>query len=223
MGRAMTDNPRAALVQAARQSVDMGLNAGTVGNFSLRHGAGMLITPTGIAPANMTPDQIVELELDGRWQGDWRPSSEWAIHARIYQTTAAGAVVHCHPDHSVALSALHRDIPPFHYMVAGFGGNVIPCARYACFGSTDLADAVVLALGQTYSACLMASHGAVTLGPDLPTALSRAQKLETLARQYLLAQMAGEPVLLTPVELAEVHARYATYGQQAKTTGLPKP
>lgn len=210
----MTDPARTALVSAARQSVEMGLNAGTVGNFSLRHDAGMLITPTGIAPAEMTPAQIVEMGFDGAWNGDWRPSSEWAIHARIYQTTRAGAVVHCHPDHSVALSALQRDIPPFHYMVAGFGGDVIPCAHYACFGSLALAEAVVAALGDTYSACLMASHGVVTLGPDLTTALGRAQKLETLARQYLLARLAGDPVLLTPAELAEVHARYATYGQQ---------
>ncbi|MFN4156578.1 MAG: class II aldolase/adducin family protein [Paracoccaceae bacterium] len=211
----MTDEPRAALVTAARVTVTMGLNAGAVGNFSLRHGAGMLITPTGIAPASMTPSQIVEMGFDGTWHGDWQPSSEWAIHARIYQTTGARAVVHCHPDHSVALSALHHDIPPFHYMVAGFGGNVIPCARYACFGSPALAEAVVAALGQTYSACLMASHGVVTLGPDLATALARAEKLETLARQYLLARLAGEPVLLTPAEMAEVHERYATYGQQA--------
>ena len=212
----MTD-PREALISAARRSVELGLNAGTVGNFSLRHGQGMLLTPTGIAPAEMVPDQIVEMDLQGGWAGAWRPSSEWAIHARIYQTTTAGAVVHCHPDHCVALSALQRPIPPFHYMVAGFGGGSIPCARYACFGSTDLAEAVVEALGQTYSACLMASHGAVTLGPDLATALMRAEKLETLARQYLLARLAGEPVLLTPAELAEVHSRYATYGQQAKS------
>ena len=210
----MTVKPREALVNAARQSVEMGLNSGTVGNFSLRHGSGMLITPTGISPASMTPDQIVEMGFDGAWTGDWRPSSEWAIHARIYQTTGAAAVVHCHPDHCVALSALQREIPPFHYMVAGFGGDVIPCASYACFGSAALAEAVVAALGTTYSACLMASHGAVTTGPDLTTALGRAQKLETLARQYLLARLAGDPVLLTPAELAEVHARYATYGQQ---------
>jgi len=210
----MTDAARRALVGAARQSVEMGLNAGTVGNFSLRHGAAMLITPTGIAPAEMTPGQIVEMGFEGAWSGEWRPSSEWAIHARIYQTTGAGAVVHCHPDHAVALSTLQRDVPAFHYMVAGFGGDVIPCARYAGFGSPALAEAVIAALGQTYSACLMASHGVVTLGADLTTALGRAQKLETLARQYLLARLAGEPVLLTPAELAEVHARYATYGQQ---------
>ncbi|MCW5711346.1 class II aldolase/adducin family protein [Shinella sp.] len=207
---------RMALVEASRRSVALGLNSGTVGNFSLRHGDGMLITPTGIAPDALAPEQIVAMDLDGAWIGGWRPSSEWAIHARLYATTNADAVVHTHPDHCVALAALRRPIPLFHYMVAGFGGSEIPCADYACFGSTALAETVVAAMGTTHSACLMANHGAVTIGPDVDTALARAEKLETLARQYVLARSIGEPVLLTQAELADVRARYGTYGQQAK-------
>ena len=64
---------REALVAAARESVRLGLNSGTVGNFSLRHGAGMLITPTGIRPEEMLPSQIVEIDLSGGWRGDWVP------------------------------------------------------------------------------------------------------------------------------------------------------
>lgn len=208
---------RSALVQSAQASVRLGLNSGTVGNFSLRHGAGMLITPTGIAPGAMTADQIVAMDLHGKWQGDWVPSSEWSIHAHIYAARPdAGAVIHAHPDHCVALSCLRQAIPPFHYMIAGFGGTTIPCAPYACFGSVDLAKAVAGALGPNLSACLMANHGMVALGPDLATALSRAAKLETLARQYLLARAAGDPVLLTPAEMEEVAARYAGYGKQPR-------
>lgn len=207
---------RSALVEASRRSVTIGLNSGTVGNFSVRHGEGMLITPTGIAPDALQPGQIVAMDLEGTWAGDWRPSSEWAIHARLYATTSAGAVVHTHPDHCVAVASLRQPIPLFHYMVAGFGGSEIPCADYACFGSSALAETVVAAMGTTHSACLMANHGAVTIGQDVETALGRAEKLEILARQYLLARSIGEPVLLTPAELADVRARYGTYGQQAK-------
>ena len=66
---------RMALVEASRRSVAIGLNSGTVGNFSLRHGEGMLITPTGIAPDVLAPEQIVAMDLDGAWIGGWRPSS----------------------------------------------------------------------------------------------------------------------------------------------------
>lgn len=208
---------RDSLVAAARESVRLGLNSGTVGNFSLRHGDGMLVTPTGIPPEEMGPEQIVAMDLRGGWQGDWVPSSEWAIHARIYAARPdAGAVVHAHPDHCVALSCLREAIPPFHYMVAGFGGEEVPCAPYACFGSMELAVSVAETLGKRFSACLMANHGMVSLGAEPAAALARAAKLETLARQYLLARAAGVPVRLSPEEMAEVAARYAGYGQQRR-------
>lgn len=206
---------RAALVEAARASVRLGLNSGTVGNFSLRHGAGMIITPTGILPEAMSPGQIVEMDFEGNWQGRWVPSSEWAIHARILAARSdVGAVVHAHPDHCVAVSCLREAIPAFHYMVAGFGGTEVPCAPYACFGSPELASSVAYTLRDSLNACLMANHGMVATGPDLATALSRAAKLETLARQYLLARSAGAPVLLTPGEMIDVGARYKIYGKQ---------
>ncbi|MCX8572394.1 MULTISPECIES: class II aldolase/adducin family protein [Hyphomicrobiales] len=207
-------DPRVALVEATLKTVELELNSGTAGNLSLRHGEGMLITPTGIPPRELGPEQIVEMDLEGNWEGRWKPSSEWAIHSRLYQTTPAGAVVHAHPDNCVALAALRRPMPPFHYMIAGFGGNVIPCAPYACFGTPALAETVVAAMGTTYAACLMSNHGIVTTGRDLASALARAEKLEMLARQYLLACSAGEPVLLSEEELTEVHSRYGTYGQQ---------
>lgn len=211
----MTLDPCETLVEAARQSVALGLNAGTAGNFSLRRPGGLWITPTGIPPESMTPDQIVAMTSEGTWKGDWRPSSEWAIHAQIYAARpAVCAVVHAHPDNCVALSCLRLPIPAFHYMVAALGGDEVPCAPYARFGTGALARAVAQTLGTGLHACLMANHGMVTLGPTLEVALSRASRLEMLARHYLLARAAGEPVLLTEAEMAEVAAGYMTYGQQ---------
>ncbi len=210
----MTDDPRMTLITASRQALALGLNSGTVGNFSLRHGDGMVITPTGIPPGDMQPDHIVAVDFDGSWQGRWRPSSEWAIHARVYQTTPAQAIVHAHPDHCVALSCLRQPLPAFHYMIASFGGNLVPCAEYASFGSAELAETVGAALGTTFTACLMANHGIVTYGADMASAMGRAEKLEMLARQYLMTLSAGGPVLLTPEQMADVHARYGSYGQQ---------
>jgi L-fuculose-phosphate aldolase len=203
------------LIEAARSSVRLGLNSGTAGNFSLRQQGGLLITPTGILPDAMQTAQIVAIGLDGAWQGDWRPSSEWAIHAAIYVARPdVGAVVHAHPDHCVALSCLRLPIPAFHYMVAALGGSQVPCAPYARFGSSALADAVVQTLGSGLHACLMANHGMVATGPDMATALARAARVEMLARHYLLARASGDPVLLTAAEMEDVAAGYTTYGQQ---------
>ncbi|MDB5663879.1 class II aldolase/adducin family protein [Cypionkella sp.] len=207
---------RAALVAASQRTVALRLNSGTAGNLSLRFGAGMLITPTGVPPDDMRTEQIVYMDMTGAWSGRWKPSSEWAIHLGLYKATEAQAVVHAHPDASVALSCLRAPIPAFHYMVAGFGGDEIPCTLYATFGSQALADTVVATMGTTYSGCLMANHGIVTHAADMATALLRAEKLDMLARQYLLALSAGTPVLLTCAELVAVHARYAVYGKQPK-------
>lgn len=209
----MTD--RHILIEAARTAKALGLISGTAGNFSLRQPGGLLITPTGIPPEAMEPGQIVAMDAQGSWEGEWRPSSEWAIHAHIYAARPdVGAVVHAHPDHAVALSCLRLPIPAFHYMVAALGGAEVPCAPYARFGSAELAAAVVQTLGTGLHACLMANHGMVSTGPDMATALSRAARVEMLARHYLLARASGDPVLLTAAEMAEVAAGYTTYGQQ---------
>ena len=49
----------------------------------------------------------------------------------------------------------------FHYMVGAAGGKKIPCAGYATFGTQELSDEILDALGETYSGCLMANHGMV--------------------------------------------------------------
>lgn len=207
-------NAREALVAAARALDEAGLNSGTSGNLSIRDDDGMLITPTGIPCNRLDPGQIVLMDLQGNWKGDMRPSSEWAMHAAIYRSfPEACAVIHAHPDHCVALSCLRKLLPAFHYMIASFGGDDVPCARYEPFGSQALADAAVEALLER-NACLLANHGMICFASDIGAALARAIKLETLARQYVLACTAGSPVLLDHDEMTEVKRRYRTYGQQ---------
>jgi L-fuculose-phosphate aldolase len=206
---------RQSIVDAARSIASKALNSGTSGNISLRLDAGMLITPTGISPEKLDQAAMVEMTLDGDWSGQLRPSSEWSMHAAIYRVFAeAQAIVHAHPDHCVALSCLRQGLPPFHYMIASFGGDDVPCSDYASFGTAQLAQAVVRALAGR-NTCLIANHGMIAYGPDLATAVARTEKLETLARQYMLATMAGRPVMLTDAELSVVKHQYKTYGQQS--------
>lgn len=201
------------LVKYSRECITRGLTNATAGNISVRFENGMLITPSGVEPFDMHEEQIAAVTFEGASFGPLKPSSEWALHASLYRRRPeTQAVVHAHPVHCVALSALRKAIPPFHYMVAGFGGDEIPCAPYEVFGSQALADVVSATMGQRYHACLMANHGMIALGPDLKTALSRTDKLETLARQYQLAKSVGDPVLLTEAEMATVRETYSTYG-----------
>jgi L-fuculose-phosphate aldolase len=204
---------RAALVHYSRESVTRGLSNATAGNLSVRFGEGMLITPSGIAPDRMTEDQIAEVAFDGSFRGDWKPSSEWALHAALYRNRPeAQGIVHAHPTYCVALSTLREPMPAFHYMVASFGGNEVPCAPYRTFGGPELAEAVAETMGTTYRACLMANHGMIALAGSLGAAFDLTEKLEVLARQYQLARTIGAVTLLSGAEMDEVHAAYKSYG-----------
>ncbi len=206
---------REALAATARETVARGLNAGAAGNVSVRHEQGFLITPSGLPGEALTAEQMVHVDLDGIFHGPLKPSSEWRIHRDIYAARPeVNAVVHAHSPHAVSLACLHRDIPPFHYMVAMAGGKDIPCAQYATFGSQALSDAVLAAL-RGRRACLMANHGLVAVGASLSAALTLALQVEELAAQYWRACLLGTPVLLSDAEMDEVLARFREYGQRA--------
>lgn len=205
---------RRAIIDACLKMNATGLNQGTAGNISLRHGEGFLVTPSGIPYEAMRPEQVVPVHFDESYSGDWLPSSEWRMHFDIYATRPeAGAVVHTHSVHATALSCLRREIPPFHYMIAVAGGRTLRTADYATFGTRELSRAMLAAL-EGRSACLLANHGMICFGPTLDKALWLAGEIETLCRQYVIALTAGEPVILTDTQMDEVIARFGSYGRQ---------
>lgn len=206
---------RRAVIDTARAMNGLGINRGTSGNVSARSEGGFLITPTGVAYDALTPDMIVETDLDGAFSGKLKPSSEWRMHADIYRARPeAEAVVHTHSTYATALSTLRRDLPAFHYMIARAGGSTIRCARYATFGTQDLSDAMVEAL-EARKACLLANHGVICFEANLTKALALAVEVEELARQYAVATAFGTPVILDEVEMGRVIERFQEYGQQS--------
>ncbi len=206
---------RRALIVAAVALASAGLNQGSSGNLSVRHGDGLLITPTGATADTLTPGGLVEINMSGTVKGQGIPSSEWAIHTGLLaDRPELNAVIHCHSDACTALSCLRQAIPAFHYMIASFGGDDVRCTDYAPFGSDALAGTVTEAMVDR-RACLLANHGMVVAGSSVDHALQLAKQLETLARQYILARQAGKPVILSSAEMAEVHNRYENYGVAA--------
>jgi L-fuculose-phosphate aldolase len=215
----MHDHERAArqsLIDHCRAMNASGLSLHKSGNASLRWGQGLLITPTGRAYDRLQPEDIVFLQADGGCPpGQLIPSSEWRFHVDILQAfPAVNAVEHVHSTHATALACLGRGIPAFHYMVAIAGGDRIPCAEYATFGSAELSANVLRALGGGLRACLMANHGQVATGATLAEAYALAEEVESLARQYIIARSLGETRDLPPDEMARVVEKFRHYGQQ---------
>jgi len=204
---------RRAIVDTVRWLMARRLYTGTSGNVSARSGGGLLITPTGVVCDDVDAASIVALTMDGVARGALPPSSEWRIHRDIYRGRPdVGAVVHTHSTFATALSCLRRPVLAFHYMVAKAGGDDLPCARYATYGTAALSRSALAALDGR-RACLLANHGLLALGADLPAARLLAEEMEALCEQYVLARVAGAPVILPAREMKRVRAKFATYGR----------
>ena len=80
------------------------------------------------------------------------------------------------------------------------------------------ADAALVAL-EGRSACLLANHGMIAIGPTLKKAIWLAAEVENLAAQYWRALQVGEPFLLTDEELAATVEQFKNYGQGGASAG----
>jgi L-fuculose-phosphate aldolase len=212
------DNLRAAVITACRELARRGLTYGTSGNVSVRRGERQFfVSPSGMAYEALEPNDIPVMGFDGRWFGRRRPSSEWRFHRDIFESREqVGAIVHTHSLKATALACTGQGIPAFHYMVAVAGGRDIRCAPYHTFGTQDLSDAVIAAL-EDRMACLLANHGVIALGADLPAALALAGEVENLAAQYCAALALGDVRILDDMEMRGVIEKFRTYGKQEAT------
>jgi L-fuculose-phosphate aldolase len=196
-----------------------GINQGTSGNVSVRTDEGFLVTASGIVYEKMKPAQVVEMDLEGNYRGEYLPSTEWRMHMDIFRARAeAKAIVHVHSPYATALACMRKDVPAFHYMIGVTGGTSLRVSGYAEFGTQELSDTMLMALeGRT--ACLLANHGQICFGPSLSKALWLAGEIETLCHQYWATCLAGKPVLLEEAQMVSVLKRFKTYGKQPGDLG----
>jgi len=166
---------------------------------------------------SLEADDIPLMDIDGGWIGRRRPSSEWRFHRDIFKSrNDVAAIVHTHSPKATSLACTGRGIPAFHYMVAVAGGSDIRCAPYYTFGTQELATAAVAAL-EGRKACLLANHGVIAVGMDLPAALALAGEVENLAGQYCTALTVGDVRILDEIEMRRVIEKFRSYGKQDAT------
>lgn len=205
---------RKQLVNITQKLVALSLNRGTSGNCSIRSEDGFIITPSGVSAEDLAANSTVKMQMDGRFEVNKKPSSEWHFHRDIYQQRPeVNAIIHTHSMFATTMACLHKDIPPFHYMIAVAGGNSIRCAPYALFGSQALSDAAIEALKER-KACLLANHGMIATGRNLEEALAVVVEVENLCEQYWrLLQITPMPPLLSDAEMQAVHKQFKGYGK----------
>lgn len=185
-----------------------GLTCGASGNISARlPDGGLLVTPTGHSMRALDPSRIARLDAEGRLISGDPPTKEMPLHAAFYDTrSTAGAIVHLHSTHSVALSMLPDTdpdcaLPPLTaYSVMRLGK--VALLPYHIPGDPALGTAIRGLAGRR-SAILLANHGPVVAGRDLEGAVNAIEELEETARLALLTRGLG-PRGLTPHDIQNI-------------------
>ena len=211
----LMENERKLIVEYGKLLVTKGLTTGTGGNISIfdKEKKYFAISPSGIDYFETKPEDVVIMDLDGKVvEGERKPSSEWMMHLIFYKKRDdVEAVVHTHSRFSSTISCMRWDIPALHYYVA-FAGKTIPCAKYASYGTQELADNAFEGMGEG-KAALLANHGLITIGRSVKEAFLVAEMSEEMAEYYYRTKSIGEPVLLDEEEMESMLLRFKSYGQ----------
>ena len=196
----------------AKSIFDRGLTGGSTGNISARtDDGGLLVSPTGTSFGRLDPARLSRFDAAGTLIDGDRPTKEMPLHAAFYDTrSTAGAVVHLHSCHSVALSML-PDVDPDNFLP--------PMTPYAIMklGKVQLLPfflpgdpamgAAVRGLAGRRSAVMLANHGPVVAGKDVEAACNAIEELEDTARLVLLT-CGMNPRLFTSAQIRDVVSKF---------------
>lgn len=209
---------RTEIVEYGKRLVTSGLTKGTGGNLSIYNREKRLfcISPTGIDYFDIKPEDVVVMDLEGKIiEGDKKPSSEVEMHRIFYANREdIDAIIHTHTMYSTTLACLNWSLPPVHYMVA-LAGLDVRCAKYATYGTKELAENAFEAMRDRY-AVLLANHGLLAGAKDLANAFNITEEIEYCAELYYRTKSIGEPIILPEEEMVLMLEKFKTYGQVKK-------
>jgi L-ribulose-5-phosphate 4-epimerase len=175
----------------------------------------VVIKPSGVAYAELTPDKMVVLDLDGKVvEGTLKPSSDTTTHLYIYNKRVdVNGIVHTHSPFATAFAVVGRTIPPVLTAICDEFGGEIPLGGLAPIGDESIGEEVVRSIGKS-SAILMQNHGVFTIGKDPKAAVKAAVMVEDAARTVFYAVQLGELIPIPPDMVVRLHKRYTEqYGQ----------
>jgi ribulose-5-phosphate 4-epimerase/fuculose-1-phosphate aldolase len=184
----------------AKSMFDRGLTGGSTGNISARtQDGGLLVSPTGSSFGRLDPARLARFDVAGAFVSGDRPTKEMPLHAAFYDTrSAAGAVVHLHSCHAVALSMLpdldENDFLPHLTPYAVMQLGRVKLLPYFRPGDPAMGLAVKGLAGKR-SAVMLANHGPVVAGKDVEAACNAIEELEATARLALLTRGLGARAL----------------------------
>lgn len=203
-----------------------GLVAWTGGNLSARDPESglVVIKPSGMLYEQMTPADMVVVDLDGHIvDGDRGPSSDTASHLDVYRAREdVMSIVHTHSRYATAFAAAGRPIPCVLTAIADEFGGDIPLGAYAPIGGHAIGEEIVRSIGHS-PAIIMDHHGVFTVGPSITKALQAAVMVEDVAATVAIAEGLGELTRLPQSEIDANWDRYQNrYGTHGASEGVSK-
>lgn len=195
------------------------LVAWTSGNVSGRDPETNLIVikPSGVKFEDLTPDQMVIVDIDGKKvQGELKPSSDTASHCYIYRhMPQVFGIVHTHSRYATAFATLGRPIPCVTTAMGDEFGGPIPCGGFALIGGEEIGQVVVDTLkGQRSPSCLLQNHGVFATGASAEKAVQAAVMTEDNAAIVWTALQMGTPIPIAESDIDKLYYRYQNiYGQ----------
>lgn len=166
-----------------RQLLLLGLITSHGGNASIRRGDRLFITRHASMLGDLARGDIVKAPLEGT-----RPpeaSFELPVHREIYLHTQAGAIIHAHPPHAIALSLIEEVIRPVDAEGSILLVEVPVLKAREVVGSQEVGRLASEAL-KTYKVVMVQGHGSFAVGQTLEEALSYTSALEDSSKIILL-------------------------------------
>ena len=196
----------------AKSMFDRGLTGGSTGNISARtEDGGLLVSPTGTSFGRLDPARLARFDEFGQHLDGDMPTKEMPLHSAFYDTrSTAGAVVHLHSCHSVALSMM-EDIDPDNFLPPLTPYAIMKLGKVQLLpfflpGDPAMGDAVRGLAGKR-SAVMLANHGPVVAGKDVEAACNAIEELEDTARLALITR-GTNPRMLTGDQVAKLVTKF---------------
>lgn len=220
------------VLEANLELIRRGLVIYTFGNASGvdREQGLVVIKPSGVPFDELTPENMVVTDLDGRVvEGSLRASSDLDTHVLLYKTfPEIGGVAHTHSRYATAWAQAGREIPCFGTTHADYYHGCVPLTDPLTDEEingeyeANTGHAIVRRLQSvgiaTAPGILVRNHGPFTWGKTAPKAAQNAALLEEIAAiahhtVVLNAEAAAIPKMLHDRHFLRKHGANATYGQ----------
>ncbi len=233
----MLEELKKKVCQANLDLVKHGLVIFTWGNVSAidRESGLVVIKPSGVSYDNMTPEDMVVVDLDGKVvEGELNPSSDTPTHVVLYKAFPhIGGVVHTHSTYATAFAQAGRDIPNIGTTHADYFYQDIPCTRDMT--EAEVKGAYELETGNVIvdeflnirkinpdhtPGVLVKNHGPFSWGKDADNAVYNAKVMEQCAKMAFVAFSVNPALTMNPLLIEKhyqrKHGPNAYYGQKKK-------